>query len=227
MKKAIEIIEQSKKNSAEIARIDEILKNTPYSKKIVDDKFVALAQKQVNLQIENRILHDNARRALYAEVMPVAIEIINKYAGKPYGEKTKEKISSALKEKTNCAVYIHHSYSDELTLVPLNNEGFSGTWFKYNDFNIYTKYVNGERAAMLIDNKIQPLTLDALVLYDCAAYVENVAERVEEIKATFAAAQKAEKALEDACSAFNKLTPRGIDHITAGHMRNYLFSAWS
>ena len=32
MKKALEIIEQSKKNSAEIARIDEILKNTSYSK---------------------------------------------------------------------------------------------------------------------------------------------------------------------------------------------------
>lgn len=224
MKKAIEIIEQSKKNSAEIARIDEILKNTPFNVKKIDSKFIELSEKQNNLQIENMILHDNARRVLYAEVMPIAIEIINKYAGKQYGEKTKQKIKEEFKEKVNCTLYIYASrYSQQITITPLNEKGFNDWFFEYSDFDIYIKHtVNGEKQNILINNKIQKITLDMFYLSNCAAYVDNVTERIEEIKNNFAAAQEAQKALEKACKDFNTLLPRGIEHLNYSYLRSYL-----
>lgn len=227
MKKAIDIIAESKKNSNEIKTIDELLKKAPYSVKKIDAELVEKESKRFDLIIANRILHDNARRALYEEVMPIAIDIINQYAGKAYGEKTKEKIRQALIEKTNCSVYITHSYSDSITIVPLNKDGFSGTYFKYDDFEIYTKYVDGECASLLIDNKIQRLTMEMLYLSDCAEYVENVNKRVKDIKKAFNAAQEAEKALDNACKEFNALLPKQIDHLSAAHMRNYIYSAWN
>ena len=223
MKKANEIIETILKNSAEIARIDETLKKAPYSARRIDSKLIALAEKQINLQIENRILHDNARRAYYAETMPIAIEIINKYAGKAYGEKTKQKIREALIEKANCAVYISNRFDGEISLVPLNEEGYSTTIFRYDEFDIYTKYINGKKEKILIDNKIQMLTMDALVLSNCAEYVDNVSERIAEIKAAFAAAQEAQKTLENACEVFNSLVPRGIDNLYSNSIRSYMF----
>lgn len=223
MKKSVEIIETILKNSAEIARIDETLRKAPYSAKKIDSKLIALAEKQINLQIENRILHDNARRALYEEIMPIAIKIINKYAGKPYGEKTKQKIREALIEKANCAVYMSNRFDGEISLVPLNKEGYSTTIFRYDEFNIYTKYIDGKKEKILVDNKIQFLTMDALVLSDCAAYVDNVSKRVDEIKAAFTAAQEAQETLENACKQFNSLVPRGIENLYSNHIRSYMF----
>lgn len=228
MEKSIVILETIRKNRAEIKKAEEYISEMPFSARKKDAALIAIGEKAEELKIANQILHDNARRAFYAEVMPAALEIINSYAGKSYGEKTKEKIRQALISRANCSVYITASrYTDSITLVPLNEKGFSGTLFNYGDFEIYTKGENGERKKIIADNnKIQALTLDDLYLSDCAEYVDDVRGRVSEIKKTYFAIQEAETALKTACDAFNILLPRGIDRMYSSNTRNYLLRSF-
>lgn len=59
------------------------------------DAIAAESEKLYRLEIERRILKDNARAALVAEAWPVIREACEKYAGKPYGEKTRAAMRKA------------------------------------------------------------------------------------------------------------------------------------
>ena len=74
------------------------------------------------LEIETKIRHDNLRRMIYTEALPIALDILRKYNGKPYGEKTKQKIIDEMKTRFNCALYLSNSYGGKIDLVPLNGE---------------------------------------------------------------------------------------------------------
>ena len=41
-----------------------------------------------NCKIAIKILKNNAKIALFNEVLPVALDVLKKYSGKPYGDKT-------------------------------------------------------------------------------------------------------------------------------------------
>ena len=52
-----------------------------------------------NLSLTIKFLQNNARISLFHDVMPVLLDILSKYKGKPYGEKTREKIAKELEER--------------------------------------------------------------------------------------------------------------------------------
>ena len=85
-----------------------------------------------------------------------------------------------------------------------------------NDYNITcgSKYTNGERKPLLIDNKIQLITFDELELYYISrAYVEDIPQRVEDIKAAYAEAVVKQEELKAACDRFNALAVGDISCI--------------
>ena len=179
------------------------------ARKAVENDLVKVSEEKKDLQITIKILKSNARIALFNEVLPVALEILAKYAGKPYGEKTKQKISDAVKEKTNCLFYISSRWdSHSFDLYPVDVFG--------NDYNIScgTKYANGSQKQLLIDNKIQLVTFDELELYYISReYVENIPERVEALKKLYAEAVAKQKELETICDNYNGLAVGDIKHI--------------
>lgn len=199
------IIEQMKKNSAEITAIEEFFTGAKYTDRVASEK----GERLQNLKIENAILHDNARRAYAADVLPVVFDILKKYDGKPYGEKTRDKMRDELKTAKSCAFYISREYSrDELHLVPLDDRGYSdGSMWRYGDFEFSTSWADGT-PRLLNDNKINgKIAPDELRLQNCGEYVENVPERVEQIKRAYAAALAAENAAKIAEKAYNALLP--------------------
>ena len=139
--------------------------------------------------------------------MPTALEILEKYVGKPYGEKTKEKISNEVNEKTGCGFYIEYRYSyQSYAIYPL--EACS------KSISCGTKYVNGDRKPLLIDNKIQPITFEELELwYISPDYVEDVTMRIEELNSLYIDAVKRQKELAEICDKFNDLAIGDIPHI--------------
>ena len=215
MKTFEEIARTIRENAARAAKLDETVNNTPYSKR-TEPEIVAAAAEAELLKIENRILHDNARLSYVAEVLPAVVEEFQKFAGKPYGEKTKEKIKDACKARVGCAAYIGYKYSTlELLLVPLDGNGHSGTgMFRYNDLDLRMKNqtVGGDGLKLLEDNKIQPFMADDLGVCDGVEYVEDARTRAELIKIQFAEVKKAWEAYNSACSTFNRLVPSGIEH---------------
>ena len=57
-----------------------------------------------NGKLKLKLMQNNARISLFNEVMPIVLEVLQKYNGKPHGEKTSQKIRDEIKEKTNCFV---------------------------------------------------------------------------------------------------------------------------
>ena len=54
----------------------------------VENELMSLEEKKKDLQITIKILNSNAKIALYNEVLPVVLEVLEKYKNKPYGPKT-------------------------------------------------------------------------------------------------------------------------------------------
>lgn len=222
MKKFIDILEEIKQTQEAIktaeARENELVERymkicdlieRHKARKAAENDIIKASAKKKDLQITIKILKNNAKIALFDAVLPVALEILAKYRGKPYGEKTRQKISDEVKAATNCGFYINSRYSsDSFEVYPMNGFG--------NDYNIScgTDYTDGSKKPLLIDNKIQLVTFDEIGLYYIAReYVTNIPQRVEAIKAVHAEAVEKQEELRAICSRFNALAVGDINHI--------------
>ena len=177
--------------------------------KNVENELLRLEEKKKDLQITIKILNSNAKIALYNEVLPIVLEVLEKYKNKPYGPKTEKKIKDEIKEKTNCGFYINERYnSQEYHIFPLE---FSG-----NTYNIECgpKFENGEQKKLLINNKIQVVEFEELSLYHTSKeYIENIPQRIKQLKKLYKKAYEKQQELAVVCSEYNSLAVGNIKHI--------------
>ena len=222
MKKFIEILEEIKQTqeAAKAAeakgealvdsymKIDDI-KSRIEKKRAVEAQMNENGEKIKNCKIAIKILKNNAKIALFNEVMPVALEVLKKYSGKPYGDKTRQKICDEVKQKTNCRFYIGSRWgSCSFDVYPMDGFG--------SDYSIScgTEYTDGSKKPLLIDNKIQLVSFDEIALYYITReYVENIRERIEELKAVYKEAIAKQKELEKICNRYNSLAVGDLAHI--------------
>lgn len=178
-------------------------------KRAVEKDMCKLNEEIKGLTITIKILNNNAKIALFNEVMPKALEVLAKYKNKPYGPKTEQKIKDEIKEKTNCSFYINERYnSQEYHIIPLE---FSG-----NTYNIECgpKFENGEQKKLLINNKIQVVEFEELSLYYTSKeYIENIPQRIKQLKKLYKKAVEKQKELDTVCFEFNSLAVGNIKHI--------------
>lgn len=184
------------------------LKERHEKRKIVENDIAKLEEKKEDLQITVKILHSNAKIALFNEVMPQVLEVLAKYKNKPYGPKTEEKIKNEIKEKTNRGFYISSRYTQEYHIFPL--EFYGNTY----DIECGTKYENGERKKLLIDNKIQVVEFSDITLYYTSKeYIDNIPKRIKELKKIYKKAYEKQQELEKICSEYNSIAVGDIKHI--------------
>lgn len=224
MKNSKSILEEIKSNAAKIEELNNFVRSAKYSERTAPE-IVKAAEDTETLKVINAILYDNARQALFAEVMPIIIEVFNKYSGKAYGPKTKDKINSEIKARANCAVYVDTNYyCSALNIVPLNDKGFSGTMFQYNSFEIFGEVEDGKRIKFISDdNKINAIDINKIYLSNCAPYEDLPKKKAAAIIASYAKVKKAHSDFEKIISEFNSVCPSRIDHISTSNYRNYLF----
>ena len=202
--KVREIVAQSKKNSELVSafnkRMDEA-KTIKEMEAIASEGFVPVVYK-----IENKILKDNARRMLFAEVIGKILDIWNSYKGKPYGDKTKEKIRNQIKEATGCWAYFHGNELSISVAHDVDNE--LSMYFGYRDGDIYT------RGGFIDDNnKIREVIVEEVTLNYCHEYEHNpheLAERIYEQKKVLEAELVA---YQQKLSDFNKMLPSTCEHM--------------
>ena len=155
-----------------------------------------------NGKLKLKLMQNNARISLFNEVMPITLEVLQKYNGKAHGEKTSQKIRDEIKEKTNCYVYMN---SGSFRIVPCGTVG--------NTYNVEcsTRYIDGNKKPLLIDNKINVVSMEDLeVYYINRTYFEDLDTTVEELKRIYTEAKKKQEELKELCSQFNKLSVEGI-----------------
>lgn len=151
------------------------------------------------------ILRDNARRAFFDEITPQAVEIFQKYAGRPYGEKTRRKIADEIHEKTGFYCYISaNSYHSKMQFAA----GETRAPWTYDEMELSLYHGNGDRPPLLDSkNKINMESADALRAYGLREYVEGPDEQAEKIKAAHEKALAAWETWSAAASAYNELIP--------------------
>lgn len=177
--------------------------------KTVENDIAKLEEKKIDLQITIKILNSNAKIALFNEVIPQVLEVLEKYKNKPYGPRTEEKIKDEIKEKAKCGFYISKRYSlQEYHIFPLE---FNGNTY---DIECGTKFIDGKQKNLLDDNKIQVPELNNLTLYYTSKeYIDNIPKRIKELKKLYKKAYEKQQELEKICSAYNSLTVGSIKNI--------------
>lgn len=216
MKKYNEIIGKIHSIREERSKITERLNkkiDEQFKKKTKKDELAEIDPEIITLQttlndavIAEKLLLNNAKIALFTEIMPIALEIFNTYSGKPYGEKTKEKIREEIKQITGCIFYINKPYSPYKYVL---------TDLKTNlSIECGTKYINGEQKPLLINNKIQVINIEEIELfYINNIYYNDINSTIAELKRIYALAYEKQQELEKICSQFNALAVDGIEKI--------------
>lgn len=161
----------------------------------------ALSNDIYSLKIQNRLLMHNIKTAFICDTLPVVVDVLNKYAGKPYGEKTKQRINDEIKTACGCYIYFDNYY---LNVCVSGCVGHSN-----NDYKVTIKYdkdANND-TNFLIGNKIQPLSMDILNIYGShAGIIENVSEYANNIINLRREIFKKADALNDEIKKYNSLT---------------------
>lgn len=152
-------------------------------------------------KIENKILEDNAKAALFSEFWPVLLEILKPYAGKPYGEKTKEKIKQAA--NAHGFGFYFNARGDSVTLYTLTGDG-------YRDPSCLdcTAYAYTSEGAAFIDDNNKITAADAKPRTN-EHYTEDTAAKAAEIIKAEAAYREALDAARAAGEALAALLPTG------------------
>ena len=169
----------------------------------------AAAALVADLNTKIKILKNNYRIALFDETIPAVVTVLKKYNGKSYGPKTREKIRDEIKAAAGVNFYINsRTWCDEIII--------SDEFLRYSaqlEINI-TADENGDRPRLLNDNKINAPEAEQLTMY-YNTFIDDPAERVQELKKAYNAACAAQRQLEKLCNEYNNLTVFGLDHIYA------------
>lgn len=185
---------------ARVSGTDAELNAAEAAYKAAGEKFAAECQQNEDLEMTVEVLKDNAAHAFFNESIGTICGIWTKYAGKPRGEKTADKIQKEMLNALGVRVWIGNDYGNAKITCYFDRE--SKAPFQSLEFGT----INGEKIPALVDNKVQPLSADMFRVYNCGAYVDDVAAHVQSLREAHEKALEAEAALTNAVSAYNGLT---------------------
>lgn len=186
--------------------------------KEAENRYIKESEKNETAKLKIEVLKDNAKQAFFCENINIICEIWNKYEGKPHGEKTADKIRAELKNAVGHYVSIGNKWDDAYIYISFDYK--SGAPFRDVEFH---PIWNGKNQPATKNNKIIKLSPENFRVYCCGEYVEDVNAHIKALKKAHKAAQDAEKALEEAVSAYNALTRGGIQHAsTREGVKNWL-----
>ncbi len=173
--------------------------------KAAEEKYAAECKHNEDMQMAVEVLRDNAAQAFFAENIGAICAVWNKYAGKPCGEKTADKIRKELFETLGVRIWIGNQYGDACITCYFDG----GAPFRELEFCATRS--NGETVPALVNNKIQTISPDVFRVYNCGAYVDDVAAHVQAIREAHEKALEAESAFSEAVSAYNRMTRGRIE----------------
>lgn len=178
----------------------------------LNDEIIKASEKVQDLKVTIKLLNNNAKIALFNEVIPAIVETLETYKNKPYGEKTRETISNVIRTKTGCRCYISSRYTN-------------------SNINIYPAEYGKEITAgtkdginILIDNKIQPVKAEDITPYYINTnYFDNIPAVIKEMRKKYKKAYEQQKELEKICDEFNFYAVDGIERI---YKDKYIYDSW-
>lgn len=173
------------------------------------DRINETAARTIDLKIARELMRHNAKLALFHDVMPVAVEVWQNYAGKAYGPKTESKIMDEIQQKTGARVCVVTRYEqEEITIYHASMRGYKITC------GLGMTSDKKDHLRLLVDNKLTPKPFEAFsVWYEKTTYYDDIPAAVEQMKKLYADVVEKKRELEHACSLFNAYAVEGIDSV--------------
>lgn len=161
-------------------------------------------------KLRAEILRENLKAAIFETLKPIIWETLKKYDGKPYGDKTREKIAEETKAACGYRVYFAEKYgSGEI-------KAYSATSYSNADnIAIYACNVSifgGELKNRLREPSEEEKTAFS-VAYEKTRYTEpeQIEARIDAIIAALKAAEEAQAAYNAAADAYNEIAPNNAE----------------
>lgn len=151
------------------------------------------------------ILRNNYRAALLSVAIPALREIVNKYAGKQAGEKTRAKIAEEMRSACGCSFFFNFN--------TFGGGASSGALYDSGSERIEI-YSQAGKNFIDRNNTIEKIEAEDLLRTNACVFVENPATRVDEIHEAARKADELRKALNEAIDKYNALTVDGFDTLS-------------
>lgn len=210
MKTLNEIREERQANATRAAELNEKIDRAVNSWRTKDPfpvDFETLGAELATAKKIGAILKNNYNNRLAAEVLPALVEVLKKYDGKKYGEKTKEKMGEEFKAMTGCGIwlecYVFSPKSNHAHIYEMRDGYKRGEEI---EFGTQPNFIIND------ENIIQAQPADAFKVYDFGEYIEAPAERVAQLAEKKKELDEMRAAFNKAVDAYNALTVNGIDH---------------
>lgn len=169
-------------------------------------RIAELSNKIFIAEIKQRILQENARCALIAEATPVILKACEKYNGKPYGDKTRDKIREEVRA-AGYSFYFEGYKNSRMAIYELNTKGFKtpaeteATAAAYDEAGHIASFTTEENKLNIANVIIKP---------HADKYTENPTKAAAEVAKAIKKYSEATKALESQRSALCAILPNGI-----------------
>ena len=178
--------------------------NTPRELRAIR-KAEAAEKEQHHAEKVRAILLNNLRCAKWQRLAPILAEILQKYAGKKYGEKMRDKIAAEMFARCQCYVYIDRGGNYRAIIHEATPDGY--THAGGDKFEIYA----GGADFLTSENTLTPPTPRAWTVYGLRDYQHNPAETVATLDRLKAKAEQLAQELRETIRTYNNIAPAGIE----------------
>jgi hypothetical protein len=170
-----------------------------------------------NLKAINSILEESEKAAFCEYVKPIISDIMQKYAGKQYGEKTRKRIQDAAHAENIGFYFDGYGCCDTVHVYCMNPENGCKAW-NMPEVTMYSTDADGKRAEFISGkNAIQNFNNIEFSYY--YKYTENPENKSEELKQAYEEFKKLVELASNAESKLNSLIPESGKHIhVIGHL---------
>lgn len=183
------------------------IKETPESARIMR-KLDEIEKRKNDIVSISKILQHNYRVALALEVVPALAAILEKYAGKQAGEKTREKMRAEMLSACGCSFhFVRNFMSDKAECAEVVQVVDGCAIAEHIRIN------TTGRAAMIDENNTIKSAPAETLRPDTGAYIEDPAARLEEIKKAREELEQAKSAYNAAADKLNELLVVGFDYV--------------
>jgi len=117
---------------------------TAENEKAFDDYATTMAEQANENKIQKiaiKLLENNVNYALLQDTLPTIIEVINANSGKPFGEKTAEKIRNEIQNKLDNNIFVYIYKNDIYISNRTSDKQYSGNFA----VKCYTSYKDGKQ----------------------------------------------------------------------------------
>ena len=196
---------------------------TADAEKAFDDYATTMAEQANEKQTQKiaiKLLDNNVKWALMQDTLPTIVEVVNASEGKPFGEKTKDKIQKEIQNKLDNNVFVYINKNDIAISNRTSDKQYNGNFA----VTCYTTYGVPERNSITDgENKLQKINVDIFHTFGEVVYTANARATAKKLIALHQKALALQEQQHALANEFNSLAGGSLESLKYSYdIRSYI-----